>query len=254
MKKNLFLFLSISLFISCSDDEDATPFFELSCLGTPIEPNNSMVCDSIILSPQQCDVVHVGDYTLAEESRSYLNQYCMEVGDKMLYINENGDKLYLDVYSKNFAKTNAARNTFIPCDNDTTTFITACYGNEYAQLNIKSADSKIDLLIRLRTSLSTEDPLSGKVADYIEILQRTANNSFVQEFSIIVNQRDIGFSQEPNQENLGMIELLGESFDNVLSSDISVYPDPKPFKYYYTQRFGLVAFQDSEGVLWRIEM
>jgi hypothetical protein len=160
----------------------------------------------------------------------------------------------MEVYAKNYAKSNAARNTFIPCDNDSTKFITACYGNEYAQFNIKSADSKIDLIIRLRTSLGTEDPLSGKVADYIEILQRTANNSFVQEFFIMVNERNIGFSQEPNQENFGTIELLGESFENVLSSDISVYPDPKPFKYYYNQIIGLVAFQDSQGVLWRIEM
>ncbi|MEZ4955403.1 MAG: hypothetical protein R2825_17715 [Saprospiraceae bacterium] len=254
MHKIFYFALAFHLFISCSNDEDATPFFELSCLGTPIESNNLMVCDSFVLSPQQCDVVHVGDYKLAKDSRSYLNQYCLEIGDKEVFVNSNGDKLYMEVYAKNFTKTIAARNTFINCDNDTTKFITACYGNEYAQFNMRSADSKIDLLIRLRTSLSTEDPLSGKAADYIEILQRTANNLFLQEFSIIINERDIGFNQEPSQENLGTIELLGESFENVLSYNISAFTDPKPFKYYYNQTIGLIAFQDSEGVLWRLEL
>ncbi len=247
-------FLSVPLCFSCSNDEDVPPFFELSCLGSATTPIITTSCESFPPSSQICEAVHVGDFTLEEETRSYLQQYCRQIGDVDVFVNANGERIDMEIYFKNFINTHLLKNTFIPCENDSLKNIGACIGLEVAQVKMRSSDETIDIALQLSTKLSAESPLEAKVADYVDITRAVGNNTFVQEFSVIVHERNIGFSQAVHQENLGTIDLLGETFDEVISADISGFVNSQPFKYYYTQRFGLVAFQDTAGVLWRLEL
>ncbi len=253
MKNTFFFFFFFFLFYGCSDDEMGTPLNELSCLGDASTPIVQSDCDNFPLNPQICESVYVGDYTLEEESRKFLPQFCRGIGDRDIYVNANGEKVEMEVVLKNFINTHSLRNTFMPCENDSTKNIGACIGLEAALMKMRSLDSTIELNLQLHTKLSSGDPLSGKVADYVEISRAAGNNTFVLDFSVIVNERDVGNDPSPFQENLGAIDLLGESFDDVISSDISFFNDPKPFKYYYNWEVGLIAFQDSDGVLWRIQ-
>ena len=231
MKNSFFLFFSFLMFYACSDDEMQTPLNELSCLGDASTPISQIDCESFPLNPQICEVVQVGDYTLADESRKFLPQFCREIGSREIYVNTNGDKIELEVTLKNFINSYSVRNTFMPCENDSTKYIGACIGLELALLKMVSLDSTIELMLQLQSRLSNNDPLSGKVADFVQITRASGNNTFVLDFSAVVNERDAGQGQSPVQEDLGTVDLLGQSFDHVISNDIGSFADPKPFKY-----------------------
>ena len=254
MKKIIIISFLLSVLFACGDDDAVITFFELSCLGDAAPSSNQFDCDNIPTYLEICEAEFVGDFSLAEESRSFIQQFCRNIGDVETYVNSNGEKMELTVSSKSFIQSHSVRNTFISCENDSTKFKGACFNFELGMVNLVSEPDSLKLIIQLKTALSKDDYSGEKIGDMVEILRRNGPNAYVVDFSVVVNERSIGYGRTDFQENLGAVELLGQTHNDVISSSAHLnFPNTGAFKYYYNKWNGLVAFEDSDGMLWRID-
>ncbi|MEO1260662.1 MAG: hypothetical protein AAFZ15_17830 [Bacteroidota bacterium] len=254
MRKIFFLFLLASSFFACDDEEDVITFFELSCLGDASPPINQLDCDDIPSSTQICEAGYVGEFSLEEESRSFIPQFCRNIGDVETYVNGAGDTKELTVSNKSFFQSRSVRNTFVPCENDSSQYQGACFNFELGMLTLVSEPDSLELTIQLKTVLSKDDYSGEKFGDVVEILRKKGLNTFIIDFSVVVNERTLGYPTTQYQENLGEVVLIGASHVDVISSSAYLnFPNSGSLRYYYNKWKGLVAFEDADGVLWRLE-
>lgn len=168
------------------------------------------------------------------------------------YKNEKGETIDLKVDDKTYLKSNAVYSSAVSCPGDSTKTTGYCIEFEQLVIGLREQTGKLDLSISILTKPDMRNPGAGRAGDFLNITRKKGNNLF-SELSFVLNQRTLTYEEEFNQAHLDQIELLGKTFSDVITNDITLFVNPKPYKYYFNQEVGLIGFVDSDGVLWVIE-
>ena len=255
MKKyKLFGLLIIVLVSSCSKDDDTISepaldclieFESLASLGECDEYENPFPDDS-------CETISLGESKLEDTSKEYIAQACQDINQNINYVNDEGETISMVVSRKTYKDTRRSYRSIQVCENDSTKVISYCLKSEFIVIRLNSENPEIQLEIKLEKFIDMESPEPGEFGDMLSVLRKKNMNSSYRDFKYLLNKGTLDFENFIGEENYESLEILGTVFNNVMSFDSSIYQDPR-FKIFYNQTIGLVAFRDTNNIIWRIE-
>jgi hypothetical protein len=251
MRQPLFLTLLLAVFFSCKDKE-IPPVS--SCIGEPAPNFWRASCDNYPIDTSLvCSCNDMGSFKLEASSMECLPLYCKEIGDVIQYVNDKGETLNMVVSNKTYNQYSGFHSAYKTCFEDSPKV--NVYHLDYEQLSVllMSESTNLQLVITIKTIPDLSQHGEGRVGDFLEITRKKSSfGDWAVDLTAVVNQRSLSYHEEIFQEYYEQIELLGKTFNKVISHDVTHYVNSKPFKYYYTAERGLVGFVDQSGVLWRI--
>ena len=250
MKTKLFLFavLTASLF-ACRKENLRNPV--LDCIGD-VESTfiSTGFCDADKIPDFLCEVEDFGEIVLAEESKTFLPQYCEDIGSVLIFENATGEEITYRISSKDYTPLGIIYNKFESCPGDTTKFIGACLSTEALSITLDADDSWSQFIIRLNPQLDRS--FDGSYGDFLSINNRIDSTAWGTTFEVIINQRNLDRAETANQEFYPNIQLNEEIYQNVYSHDL-IHPLWESYKFYYTKNEGLIGFEDLDDVLWTLK-
>ena len=246
-----YLILLLVLF-SCSKEDDLQTDTILECLGEAEIPIFPRTCDNFLSNDLFCDISDVGEFQLEESSKEFMRYACSEIGDKLKFQNENNEELEFEIVRKQYQSVMVGFSTSNICQSDSSKVEGICVSIELITLKLVSLNPELELTIEIKNFPEINDDVFEGVGDFLQINRSIGGNSFITELFAVISQRSLSFEQSPSQENIESIEILNETFTDVISRDINNFTGD-PFKYYYSKSDGLIGFQDSDGVLWKRE-
>lgn len=254
MKNNLFFLLIPMLIIGCKKEKiSITESFD-HCA----ERNEQVIiADSCpttgVFAEFYCEILYGGVDSLDDESRSYMPQYCLLIGDTLKYENSSGDFTIYTVTDKLNIRT-VTLPYFKECDGDSTETSAYCFVIDFVELQLESISKNVILKIDLSNEIDYTSLELGLTGDALSISRGTINgNSYTQEFESIINQKNLTIGQSEKEERIKEVVLNGVRYDDVISNVINSNPYSNNFKYYYNRRFGLIGYLDGDGELWTIK-
>lgn len=251
MNKIFSFCLLAALVFSCKKKDDAES--GNPCVGAVETPEFLVKCfDDRGVPETLCAVEFTGDFELNEYSKTFQHQYCEPIGTTIRYKNEKGEIREMTIIKKMYQKSNAIYNSAVRCPEDSTKFVGYCIDFERLDIWIKSDQGNLDITLSVHTKPDLRNPGPDRVGDFLEI-SRKLENKLVSVVSFVIDKRTLSYEEEPLQVHLDKIELMGRVFEDVITNDVSLFPNPKLFKYYINAAAGLIGFVDSDGVLWVIE-
>lgn len=250
MNKIFIFCLFAALFFSCKKKDDPEP--GNPCAGFVETPVFMTSCDNFPDTKYFCSIEFVGNFQLEESSKAYQPQYCEPVGKSIRYRNEKGEAIELKIDDKAYQKSNVVYSTVSTCPGDSTKTVGYCIDFEQLQVGLREPTDKLDLTISILTKPDLRNPGPGNAGDFL-VITRQKNNNLFSEASFVLNKRTLSYEEDFNQAHLDQIELLGKTYTDVLTNDITLFANPKPYKYYFNKETGLIGFVNSDGVLWVIE-
>lgn len=250
MKNTIILLITI-IFFQCSKDND-TLLQPINCISTADLPLGGLpICDNAGTMMYLCEVYSVGNYTLDPSSKKYMPLFCKEIGSNFIYQNNIGEEIIFTLKHKENKKYAITYNTFQKCQLDSMKTIGYCIISDQVSYNLKAESIGLELMINLKTVPDINLTKIGYVGDILEILRKKEPSSYFVDFSSVVTQRSLSFTNKFNQEFYANIEILGTNYNNVVSNDVSQYSTPI-YKYYYNNEIGLLAFRDTSGITWKL--
>lgn len=251
MKKPLLLLtFLLAIVLSCRKEN---PPSVSDCAGVPVNLIFSSDCNLFFIDSFVCQVEDLGRFQLEEHSKTFQPLFCKPVGQFIKYVNEKGESVFVKIAAKQYSLLKGTQLAYPVCENDSTRRKAFCLEYEALEVGLESEEKGWQFEIAIKTIPDLVNPASGGVGDFIEIVRRTPLNFWSADMSAVVSQRTLSYARSFAQENYGTIELLGRSFQDVISKDLMYYSAPKPFKFYCNAEEGLVGFIDQEQVLWRID-
>jgi hypothetical protein len=250
---NIIKFILISFLWACAKDNNED-FKPKACLGQVEVLPNDLSCerwDSIYLNMVYCIVYDAGKFNLDDESKEFMPQFCEVPGKLLTYKNKFGDTILLEVLSKKYYTSIRASEYIMNCTNDSLQKSAYCYRYEAIDISLESIDHTLHISVEISLQPDYDDPLSGKVSDYIYILRRISQHSFVPEFYAVITRRNSSHSNDNNFEFYNSLQINNSTYYNVLSYNYSWSPGSL-YKYYYNKQYGLIAFKDSLGMYWNL--
>lgn len=250
MNKIFIFCLLATVVFSCKNKNDVEP--GNPCVGAVETPSFHLTCSDDRSGEPFCEVEFIGDFRLEESSKAYQAQYCEPVGKIVRYKNVNGEVIELKIEEKSYQKSNAIYGVVPGCMGDSSKPVGYCIDFERLEIKMKSDSAGLDLTLSVQTRPDLQNPGQRRVGDILVVTRRLGNNAFAV-VSFVVNKRTLGYEEEFNQEHLDQIVLLGKSYSDLITNDITLFTDPKPYKYYFNKEVGMIGFVDQTGVLWVIE-
>jgi hypothetical protein len=248
MKNLIYLGLAACSLLACKDTETSPVN---SCVGEADIPFIMSTCDDLANSQYYCTIEHLGTYTLDAQSKLYMPQFCMAVGDSLVFKNATGESLTLFLAYKFFQKSYSIVGN-APCPNDSSKYDGLCIETERLTMRLSSDKHSLNLGIEITTKLDPAAPGSGNVGDFFTITRQRDSISFWLDMEAVLSQRSLPYATSNFQVFYPEIVLMGKTYRNVLSKDVSNFVS-KPFKYFVNQELGLFGFEDSAAVLWILE-
>ncbi|MBK8966001.1 MAG: hypothetical protein IPM36_04855 [Lewinellaceae bacterium] len=245
----LALGLFLTLTISCKKEPTPeTSFFD--CTGKSDPPAVILDCSGFINgSLLFCKTTHVGDFELDEQSKRFMPQYCKQLNDVLEFQHANGESFVFKVLEKTYRQQHLIYNTGETCPDDTSNYSGVCIGSEVLRLTMRSDTPALTLTIELATKPDVLDKTNGKVGDYLSVFRWTSATSYYVDFEAVASQRTLPYATLPLHEFYPELTLLGKTYKNVISRDISLFSN-KPYKIYVNQEVGLIGFENKPGNLW----
>ena len=176
---------------------------------------------------------------------------CNVIGDKLKFQNENNEELEFEIVRKQYQKVKTTLSSSNICQGDSSKVEGICLSGELISLKLASLNPELELTIEIKTFPEINADELGGVGDFLQINRSTGINLFITELFAVISQRSLSFEQSFGQENIESIEILNETFTDVISERIGSFQGGNTFKYYFSKSDGLIAFQDSDGVLWK---
>lgn len=250
MNKIFICCLFATVVFSCKKKDEPEP--GNPCVGGVETPVFITSCDNFPDTKYFCSIEFVGKFQLEESSKAYQPQYCEPIGKSIRYRNEKGETIELKIDDKTYQKSNAIYSAAFPCPGDSTKTVGYCIDFERLQVGLREQTDKLDLTISVETKPDMRNPGPGRAGDFL-VITRTKNNILYSDANFVLNKRTLSYEEDFNQVHLNQVELLGKTYTDVLTNDITFFANPKPYKYYFNKGTGLIGFVDSDGVLWVIE-
>lgn len=237
------LLLIVLLFGSCDDDEafvlDPPPQFEL--------PEDPFACydPNYLVESDDCDT-QSGSAKLLPTSFQLLPH---QEGDQLEYVNEDGTiaTFEAEVTFEDFSDGPFIR--FIRDGNGTIvdTFFN-CFRREIFNLVLTSETLGSRITCRLEAFPDYRSPETSPPIDWLLVFNRPApDSSGFLKFRKGITRDGFPFNQGANRMDT-VLNLNGRDFQYVESFDIPNISYP----VWYTQREGIIAFEDINGNLWRL--
>jgi hypothetical protein len=195
--------------------------------------------------PENKDSVDIGSFSLLETSR---NMVPYKDKSSVTFVDSAGNELVfpIDIFA-NKTSHGCYWKYDVHEPGDTVKY---CYKSKYDSYRLKNEANNLYLRVHLEAAPYFGDPESGKVADVLNVSMRDAveTNIYRQIFYQTIDQRS---HPEPFDDNTiyPQITFWGRDFSNVSKTNFST-----PYRLlYYNQEFGIVAFTDHDGKLWRFK-
>lgn len=229
MKHNLLLLcrlaIGLSLLASCKKD----PIEKIS------DPPPSVNKDSI----------HIGSYTLLETSRDAMPY---KGKSSVTFVDSAGNEMVFPITAFTKKTLHGCLYRYdVYAQGDTVKY---CYTTEYDSYSLKNEANNLYFSVKLEAHPYHADPESGKVADVLNIFLRDTieiGKSYQVYYQTIAQR---SFPQQYDGNTVyPQINFWGRDFSNVAITNFST-----PYRLlYYNQEFGIVAFTDHNGKLWRFK-
>lgn len=195
--------------------------------------------------PENKDSIDIGSFKLLETSRDKIPY---NGKSSVTFVDSAGNELVFPI--DDFTKKTAKGCYWKYNVNEPGDTIRYCYSAEYDNFWLKNEANNLYLQVLLEASPYYADPESGKVADVLQVFMRDeleAAKSY-QVFYQTIDQRTYPESYD-NNTTYPQITFWGREFFNVYKTDYTT-----PYRLlYYNQEFGIVAFSDHDGKLWRFK-
>lgn len=247
MKQFTLLLLSLFLIFSCGKDDEPAA----ACFEEPRVNDASTTCENFTTPTWACTTEAIGVFTLDENSKSFLPFFCNENKNIFNYRNESGATKVFDVDQRTYLRNIVAYDSGQPCTNDNTKNTAYCIDYEEANIRMISTDG-ISITTSVYTRPDFVNQSGNNAGDFLQIA-RIVNGNFIVDFLAVVSQKSLTFEETPEQEFYSSIDLVGTTFNDVISIDISNSSTRGTFKYYYTKDQGIVGFVDGSGTVWSLE-
>jgi len=208
-------------------------------------------------------VVTVGEVRLHPESLKFMPQFCLEIGDEIIFVNQDYDEKVFKLTDKSFSTTRSVSAAYI-------------YGGEYtevlgyhlekeeATLELKSEFPSETFSIVLTSIPDINDENAKAYGDQLSIYSSKGNH-----IDLIVNQRSLSYDKTDNQQYYKTKKIFGTRYKKVYSAsrfDWNTVTNTKNnkswkvkseiqkdrYKFYYNTDFGLFAYEDLLGNLWEL--
>jgi hypothetical protein len=249
--KNFIIVLFAFFCIQCSKD-DNTIANTINCIGVADLPLGGIpICNNSGTMMYLCDVFNVGSYTFDPSSKKYMPLFCKNIGSNLIYRNHAGEEITFVLKDKLNKKYVTTYNTFQLCQFDSMRSIGYCIISDRVSYNFWAESIGLELEIILKTIPDIYSTKVGYIGDILEIRRKKDPSSYFVDFSSVVNQRSLSYAKTYNQEFYSSIEILGKTYQNVMSNDILHFSGPI-YKYYYNNDIGLLAFRDTTGITWKL--
>lgn len=258
--KNIFYITIISiLYTSCTDCteindvESETNSSPVICLETS---------DPISKILQECNQIHGGStmsvcewitlndtLKLNDDWAAWLPSYCNSIGDSLTFINSQGDETFFTLESKSNSYYNAPyfdlQHDFCPDGN----WIVYCRTVEDASITLKAEILDIDLSVRIQPNFS----YLNEIDDPRLVLTIRHDIPFDFVSHLIANVvPSVNSSGPPSHTFIEEKDFGDSAFYN-----LHTYQNPitdLAVKMYYNKEFGIVAFEDYDGIEWRLKI
>lgn len=191
---------------------------------------------------------YLGEFQLMKESKSYLKY---DKGQKLIFVDSSGATLSLKVDTSLLYSGWGSIGKF--CDVGVSGRINYHYDTEYHYVEITDEERKIRFHFLLSASPFRPDPLSGMVADVLEVSLEDLVGANGRGSFLISIPVDLGTYPEDyfNHTFFTQETLINKVFEEVYFKEVEW--DGLTLRTYVNEDFGLVGFTDPTGVFWRFD-
>jgi len=248
--------LIVLLFSACTKTDNVMPMPQVvrNCAG-PAEVNPfDLECDALSFLPEMyCEPEFLGNFTLADESLDFMQQYCRPIGDALSYSSPEGNVIELIVTEKAYQERHSVHTSQVYCDVLKTKRYSYClYGDEMS-VTLTSRDNSIKLRIILSLTTDYRADVNVGVGDGLRVLRQNASSLYFVEMDAVVNQGSLSYSEGYSQYYYDALELNDELYSEVYSNKQPGIPSNLLSGLYINKDYGLFAFEDESGVVYTLQ-
>ncbi len=196
-------------------------------------------------TPQQDNIVDIGSYSLLESSR---NAVPYKGKSSATFIDSIGNELTFPIESSigsNFEGCLWKYDVYQPGD-----AVQYCYKSQNDNYWLRNDARNLDINITLEPRPFYSDPESGKLKDVLTVTIRSDVQPNVSH-QIFHQTIDFRTNSGVADNNIiyPQITFWGKEFFNAYRTNLTT-----PYRLlYYNQEFGIIAFTDHSGKLWRFK-
>jgi len=243
-------FLSLTIvviIISCSKENEIQSVSVLECLGEVELPTTPTNCSDLNPNELFCEIIQFDDIKLEVQSKEFMVHACNNLNDNLKYLNEFGQEIIFKISEKIY-RTNTIVYSKDNCQLDTLKSQAICINGEEIKLVFNSISPSLEIILEIKTLPFVKDDEMIGIGDFLQISRRLNETAIAIGINAVLSQRTLDFDTHLLQENYESITLLDEEYFEVISNTTNF-----GYKFYFNKSDGLFAFEDTSGVLWKIE-
>jgi hypothetical protein len=246
---SIMVLIAMMFTISCADnDVEQTKNKFVNCVVEGMAVDATQDCSIATLDTSIfCEIVSVDSiFELTVEERKWMPYYCLDINDKIYFVDSLGNETYFLLRNKNRNLATGFPNGFDKCTESESKTRLYCvnYENIFSRVYSELLDQ--ELFLKLSVEFDRPFKLPLETGAILEI--RTGNTNHLTAF---VDPGDLNNVHASNLIFYDEIELLGEKFYNVHTSINSWQSSSIPM--YYNKEFGIVGFRDQTKKLWKVK-
>ena len=246
---SIMILIGMMFIISCADEDVAqTKNSFVDCVVEDMAEESTQSCSALTLdSTLFCELVSVdGIFELTVEERKWMPYYCLDINDKIYFVDSLGKETYFVLRKKNRNLATSFPNGFDKCieSESKTRLYCVNYENIFSRVYSELLDQELSLNLSVEFDRPFKLPLETGVI--LEI--KTDNTTYLTAF---VEVGDLNIVQASNLIFYNELELLGEKFYNVHTLKNTWQSSSIPM--YYNKEFGIVGFKDRSNKLWKVK-
>lgn len=249
LQLTIMLTFALMFTISCADDEVShTKNIFPDCVIEGMTVDATQDCSIATLdSTIFCELVSVvGMFELSVEERKWMPYYCLDINDKIYFVDSLGNETYFVLRNKNRNLAIGFPNGFDKCNESESQ--TRLYCVNYESIWTRVYSELLDQELSLKLSVEFDRPFKLPLETGVILEIRTGNTNHLTAF---VEVGDLNNVEASNLIFYDELELLGEKFYDVhfrfnpwQSSSIPMY---------YNKEYGIVGFRDRTNKLWKVK-
>ena len=250
-----FQFIVIISFFACGDEMQVNPDISdvvvSECLGeinlSPLSGDCSapFLSDSLYCTPEE-----LGTFFLSDMAKTFMKQYCYDIGVELIFKSADGETLPLLFTDKSYYRSSYTRSSNIQCESDTSKNRAFCLVRDLIEIEFTEPQSGNNILMRLSTVPVFNDTELLGTGEELGVFTKVSSSPFgVLELLALV-QSDAPANNLVLHRFHQELELNGQIYSDVYAS-ISLQNTQS--KYYVNDQLGLFAITWEDGKTYVLE-
>jgi hypothetical protein len=249
LQLTIMLLFALLFTISCADDEvENAKNTALICNMEDIAEDLTKNCSEIIFdTTRYCDLIRIEEtFELTVEERKWMPYYCMDINDKIYFVDSLGNETYFVLRKKGRNLVTDYLYGYDRCIVSESSKRIYCVNYENVLTTVYSELLNQELSVTLFVEFPRPSGLPIETGVNLKIRGNNTNHLFA-----CVEERNLGYVPPGNLKFYNELELFGEKFYEVHSMTNTWQSSFIPM--YYNKEYGIVGFRDQNKKLWKVK-